>query len=232
MSVRTKFYNYKERLKCVGQNIDFTAISEILSFRYAAVGLSNIDMRSIRGLFNKDDSSAINLPLAIAVCNILGMNIYSTFQFDKDLISYSPNSTNFYNDIIKSDKNTDNHIKFLRHKLYNGEYKCYFFVPKVIGVENVAGKSHANYSIIQNADLTIKTEEGVTVAEFYNHQTGLSLKGTVVYLPRQQKVYINFSEKEGKEFIWILFDYLDLKQKYGGFFQRVNITKLLKTARV
>lgn len=222
-NVRKKLIAKVDEIRKCGYVLDYSAIVEYILNNYNI----SVDEKTIKKLFTESENSAIYPHYLIPICNILGLDIYDTLQYENNKeLNITQNTV--LRQIFKLDKTqkestaffesyiSDN-VTFLTDSLYRGEYNCYYFAPNCIDNSIAQGKCQPQVNKIRTGKLTIETVSGETIATFSetNTVTGKSFKfvGRVLKLQNINKVYIFLSEISGKGFMWILFNNVILKKR-------------------
>lgn len=221
--IRKKLIAKIDEIRTCGYVLYYPALVEYISNNYNI----SVDEKTIKKLFTESENSAIYPHYLIPICNILGLDIYDTLQYENSKeLNISQNTalrqiirlakdkkemTAFFENFVSDD------VTFLTDSLYEGEYNCYYFALNCIYNSIAGGKCQPQVNRIRTGKLTIETVNGETIATFVetNAASGNSFKfvGRVLKLQSVNKIYIFLSEKSGKGFMWLLFNNVVLKKR-------------------
>lgn len=98
-NIRKKLIAKMDEIRKCGYVLDYAAIVEYISNNYNI----SVDEKTIKKLFTESENSAIYPHYLIPICNILGMDIYDTLQYENHK---EPNisKNNALRQIFKPDK--------------------------------------------------------------------------------------------------------------------------------
>ena len=191
------------------------------------------DDKTLRKLFDTQCKEAIKPHLIIAVCNILGLDLYSVIQYpqciDKD---YGVEIT--LKDVFKRKKvsadepivfsSDEEAVSYLTNEYYQGTFHCYYFKPETITNSISAGKYQPEVNDIRHAVLEIRRENGETRAYLTEQNTmsgnAFTFSGRVIRLENVNKIYMFLTAQKNNGFIWLLFDDVVLKKR-GLYYKEI-----------
>ena len=221
--IRKKLIAKMDEIRKCGYVLHYPSIVEYISNNYNI----SVDEKTVKKLFTESESSAIYPHYLIPICNILGLDIYDTLQYENNKepnISQNTALRQIFR-LNKDKKETpaffesflSEEVTFLTDSLYEGEYNCYYFALNSIDNSIAQGKCQPQVNRIRTGKLTIETVNGETIATFIEKNTasGNSFKfvGRALKLQSVNKIYIFLSEKNGKGFMWLLFNNVVLKKR-------------------
>lgn len=222
-SIRNAFVKRKKEIENCGYSIRYNFLQEYLRKYYRI----NCDAKTISQLFDAQVKSSIKPHLIVAMCNILGLDLYSVIQYPQCVDhDYGRNNIQL-KDVFKRIRVSDDEpdlfdsdegaVSFLTNEFYQGEYHCYYYTPIHINNSISSGKYQAEVNTIRQASLKIKRENGETMAYLTekNTQSGVSFTfaGRVLRLKNVNKIYMLLTANNGNGFMWLLFDDLVIKKR-------------------
>lgn len=191
------------------------------------------DEKPFRQLFDSQCKTAVKPHLIVAMCNILGLELYSVIQYphciDEDYCSQITLQDVFACTKVSADEpdlfeSKGYAISYLTSEYYHGTYHCYYFIPKQITNSVSAGKKQSVVNEIRHAVPEIKKENGETRAYLTEQNTAsgkaFTFSGRVIRLENVSKIYMFLSVENGKGFMWLRFDDVVLKKR-GLYYKEI-----------
>ena len=227
--IRTAFAKRRDEIKKSCYSIRIRFLVDYLKKYYQIV----CDEKTVRQLFDSQCKTAIKPHLIVAMCNILGLDLYSVIQYpqciDEDYCSQITLRDVFARTKVSADEpdlfeSKDNAISYLSSEHYHGTYHCYYFIPKQITNSVSAGKNQPEVNDIRHAVLEIKQENGETRACLTEQNTAsgkaFTFTGRVIRLENVSKIYLFLSAENGNGFMWLLFDDVVLRKR-GLYYKEI-----------
>ena len=220
--IRAAFAKRRDEIESSGYSVRIKFLIEYLRKYYQIA----CDEKTLRQLFDSQCKISIKPHLIVAMCNILGLDLYSVIQYphaiDEDYYSQITLEDVFSRTKVSAEEATPvpskaGAISYLTNEFYQGIFHCYYFTPNQITNSNSAGKYPPKVNDIRHSILEIKRENAETKAYLteQNPKSGnaFSFSGRVIRLENVNKIYIFLSEPNGNGFIWLLFDDVVLKKR-------------------
>lgn len=220
--IRSAFDQRRKEIEDYGYSIRYNFLRDYLSKYYQI----DCDAKTVGQLFDVQAKSSIKPHLIVAMCNILGLDLYSVIQYpqcvDPDESREVKLKDVFKRITVNSEEpdffdSDDDSVSFLKNELYEGEYYCYYFTPIYIKNSISGGKYQNEVNTIRRATLKIKRENGETRAYLTEKDTNSGVKftftGRVIRFKNVNKIYMFLTANNGNAFMWLFFDDLVLKKR-------------------
>ena len=229
MGIRAAFSKRRDEIDNYGYTIKIGFLKEYLKKYYKIL----CDEKTLRQLFDVQCRVAIKPHLIVAMCNILGIDLYSVIQYpqciDESYYSQITLQDVFARTKVSADeptlfKSKNEAVSYLTSEKYQGTFHCYYFTPKQITNSVSAGKNQPEVNDIRHAVLEIKNENGETRANLTERNTAsgnaFTFSGRVIRLENVSKIYLFLSAQNGNGFMWLLFDDAVLKKR-GLYYKEI-----------
>ena len=227
--IRATFFKRTKEIKEYGYSISISSLNDYLEKYYQIY----CDEKTLRKLFKKECKETIRPHLIVAMCNILGLDLYSVIQYpqciDKDYGKEIELKDVFKRTKVSTDEpimfsSDEEAVSYLTNEYYQGKFHCYYFMPEVITNSKSAGNYQPKVNDIRHAVLEIRRESGETRAYLTEQNTvsgnAFTFSGRVIRLENINKIYMFLTAQKNNGFIWLLFDDVVLKKR-GLYYKEI-----------
>ena len=231
MRIRAAFAKRRDEIEGYGYTIRIGFLLDYLKKYYRIL----CDEKTVRQLFNNQCKVAIKPHLIVAMCNILGLDLYSVIQYPQCVDDdYHVQIT--LKDVFKRIKvreeepdlfdTKEEAVSYLTNEFYQGTFYCYYFTPTQITNSIAAGEYQPAVNAIRHAVLEVRRENGETHAYLTEQDTrsgnAFTFSGRVLRLEDVNKIYMFLSAHKGSGFLWLLFDDVVLKKR-GLYYKEIAV---------